>query len=154
MATCGNCKTEGQTVSHIRECYSATRGTTLTATVAAPAYVEPVRVTTPISEIPASRYALDTENGLKFYGVRIGKAGSRWDGFRFVDLLVGHPGDFEKYPVKGAARTVVLEALAKDPREAAVRFSKEFTVCAVCGSPLTDPESRALGLGPTCAERF
>lgn len=158
MAICGNCKAPSQTVEHIKECYAHARSTvrTIEITGFAKNYVEQ-RDFHPMAlslDLPASKYALHDEDGLKFYDVRIGKAGTRWDGFRFVDRLVGHPGDWARYPIKGEARKSVLADIAQHPRESAVLFSTEFTVCAVCGSPLSDPESLARGLGPVCAERF
>lgn len=156
MATCGSCKQEGQTVEHIRACYTQNRGVVL----AERPVVQPVREQRdyrPMAlniDVPASHYAIETQEGLKFYEVRIGKPGTKWDGFRFVDRLIGHPGSWKEIPVKGASRLEVLRYLAPNPMEAAVRYSREFTVCACCGSPLSDPESMARGLGPVCAERF
>ena len=40
------------------------------------------------------------------------------------------------------------------PEAGAYRYAKEHRVCAVCHAPLTDPVSRARGLGPVCAVRF
>ena len=59
-----------------------------------------------------------------------------------------------RYPVKFNKKDMILSAIAREPEAAAVRYSKHFTVCAVCGSPLSDPESMERGLGPVCAERF
>lgn len=158
MATCGSCKKEGQTVEHIKECYAAKRGAVVTVEVTglAKQYVEQkdFRPMALSLDIPAAYYALETPEGIKFFQVRIGKPGTKWDGFRFVDRLVGHPGDFQKYPVKGAPRKDFLALVAQDPKAHSLLFAKHFTVCGVCGSPLTDPESMALGLGPVCAGRF
>ena len=33
-------------------------------------------------------------------------------------------------------------------------FWRRNIPCRVCGRPLTDPKSQALGAGPTCAKRF
>jgi hypothetical protein len=102
--------------------------------------------------VPDSHYALETPAGLHFYRVRTGKG--KWAGFQFVDRLIGHPGDFLHTPVKGANRKAVLNLIGQDAKSAAVRFSREYTVCAVCNSPLTDPVSMETGLGPICAKRF
>lgn len=159
MPKCGNCKQDGMTVEHVKECFAG-RYATLTdepkVTGFAQGYVEsqdfvPLAF---MNSLPASKYAVETPEGLKFYEVQVGKPGTKWDGFRFVSHLVGHPGDWAKYPVKGAARKELLAELSVDAKAAAVLFSKNFTVCAVCGSPLSDPESLALGLGPVCATRF
>jgi len=160
MAKCGSCQQEGMTVEHIKQCYAA-KYSTLTqeapkVSPIAQRYVESkdFRPMALSLDVPASQYCLERDGELKFYRVRIGKAGTRWDGFRFVDLLIGHPGDWQKRPLKGIERKAVLEAIAANPQEAAVRFSKEFTICAVCGSPLSDQESLERGLGPICAGRF
>jgi hypothetical protein len=159
MATCGSCKATGQTIEHIKACYAAKRGTIATVEVTgfAKTYVEQRDFTAMALnvDVPASKYALyDGDGKIIFYEVRIGKAGTRWDGFRFVDHLVGHPGDWARYPVKGEARKQLLLDIGMNPKAAAVRFSKHFTICAVCSSPLSDPESVAAGLGPICAQRF
>lgn len=160
MPTCGNCKSTGQTIEHIRGCYASRSSV---AVLAQPEgslsgfvtnYVEsrdykPMALA---SEVPDSYYALDTPAGLNFYRVKTGKG--KWAGFQFVDRLIGHPGDFLHTPVKGANRKAVLNLIAQDPKEAAVRFSREYQVCAACGSPLTDPVSREIGLGPICLEKF
>lgn len=161
MATCGNCKAEGMTVEHIRGCY-ASKGTVLTETkpVLSPLaanYVanrasdfKPMAIT---DDVPNSKYALVREAGPVFYEVTTGRKG-KWVGFLFLSRLVGHPGDWKRTPVKGDAKKDILAEIGQDPKAAAIRFSKEFTICAVCGSPLSDPESLALGLGPICATRF
>jgi len=161
MPTCGNCKSEGQTIEHIRGCY-ASKGTTVsviehpedTLSGFVTNYVES-RDYVPMAlagSVPDSYYALDTPAGLHFYRVKTGKG--KWAGFQFVDRLIGHPGDFLRTPVRGANRKAVLNLIGQDAEGAAVLFSRKFQVCAVCQSPLTDPLSLERGLGPICAERF
>lgn len=159
MPTCGSCKSEGQTIEHIKGCY-ASKGSSV-ATLESPSarlsgfaeqYVETFVPMALTQEVPDSYYALDTPAGLHFYRVKTGKG--KWAGFQFVDRLIGHPGDFLHTPVKGANRKAVLNLIGQDAKSAAIRFSKEYQVCAACGSPLTDPVSRELGLGPICLEKF
>lgn len=117
--------------------------------------------------IPAGRYATDTNGKVDFWQVRIGKG--KWDGYRFVTRLVGHPSDWAKYRVPTSVAKQVLNTLAtgsyldthggvdtllSGPQAAAVRFSRTFTCCAMCLSPLSDPDSIARGLGPDCAKKF
>lgn len=160
MATCGNCKQQGMSVEHIKACY-ANKGGVATMVKApevaavAVAYVEaksfkPMAL---VIDVPDSRYALMREDGPVFYEVNTGTKG-KWTGFLFLSHLVGAPGDFQKYPVMGEAKKAIIAEIGLDPKAAAVRFSKEFTICAVCGSPLSDPVSLASGLGPVCAKRF
>ena len=159
MATCGNCKQTDQTVEHVKSCY-AERFSTTTADVEvkgfAKHYVEskdfrPMA----LAEVPDSNYAVVGDDGVpKFYEVKHGKKGGKWENFQFVSLLVGAPGDWNKYPVKGADRKGVLALLAEDPKKFALAYSREHVRCAACNSPLSDPESLERGFGPYCAERF
>jgi hypothetical protein len=41
-------------------------------------------------------------------------------------------------------------AAAVEPMPAALRAARRSVTCCFCGHPLTDPESRRLGIGPTC----
>lgn len=45
-----------------------------------------------------------------------------------------------------------LAEILKDPFEARVRYGKLIGACGYCGRKLTDPESRARGIGPDCWE--
>lgn len=154
MTTCGSCKQEGQTVDHVRECYASKRAAVATVEVTglAKKYVEQRDFRPMALTVPDSKYALIEDGVVAFYEVRTGK--KRWEGFQFLDRLVGAPGDWQKYPVKGEAKARVMQAIDADPKAAAITFSRHFTVCAVCGSPLSDPESMARGLGPICEKRF
>lgn len=144
MPTCGNCKLEGQTVEHIRGCYAKKNHNVAVLD-------RPMALETPT--VPDSKYALyDDEGKIIFYEVKTGKG--KWAHMQFVDHLVGAPGDWQHYPVKGEAKRRVLLDIDMNAKAAAVRFGKHFTVCACCGSPLSDPDSIAAGVGPVCAARF
>lgn len=160
MVTCGNCHQPEQTVEHVRDCYKQ-RYITLAATPVEPSgFAKSYAQSKDFSPmalapvVPDSNYALETPNGLCFYRVRTGKKKDKWEGFQFVDRLTGAPGAWRSTPVMRGDRHAVLNTLAQDPKAAAVRYSREFTECAVCGSPLSDPVSREQGLGPICAKRF
>lgn len=145
MATCGKCKTNNVDVAHVKACYAQ----------APTAPVADFRPSAVAEYVPNSQYALKNADGtFAFYQVRRGKVGSKWEQFTFVDRLVGAPGDWAKYPVKGDSRIGVLSGIAIDPKAAAQAFSAEHGVCACCGSPLSDPFSIANGLGPICIQRF
>lgn len=49
---------------------------------------------------------------------------------------------------------VVLANVCRDVVAAVERFGKELGVCGVCNSPLTNEESRRLGIGPVCRSKF
>ena len=89
------------------------------------------------------------EGQLRFYHVDRPTEG-RWAGYVFVSQQAGD----DLYPVKGHARARVLLAISVDPAAASRRYGRELGVCGVCGRTLTDPESRAAGIGPVCAGRF
>lgn len=156
MPTCGSCKAEHQPISHIRECYESKRGSLATLEVSgfAQQYVESRDFKPMALDVPDSKYAMNRPHDgvLEFFEVRTGKG--KWAGFQFLDRLIGSPGDWRKAAIKGLEKRTILEQISEDPKAAAVRYSREFTVCAVCSSPLSDPESVASGLGPICARRF
>lgn len=47
-----------------------------------------------------------------------------------------------------------IAEIAKDPAAAAKVFGQETGICCCCGAELTDPESRAKGIGPICETNF
>jgi hypothetical protein len=134
------------------------------ATVVTPPPVQYPTVDT--KAVPASNYALENERGdVEFYRVDVPSKG-KWEGFRFVERLYGAPGTWREVKLRGSAGIAVLARILEDtytdetrgpltgPVAAALRFSRTFTRCAACSSPLSDPASIAEGLGPVCATRF
>lgn len=117
--------------------------------------------------IPGAHYALphpDTGK-LGFFEVKRPQSG-KWAGYTFVSRLVGAPGDYIRYRLSATQQTalsrlLIADAITSDdgrelsgPEAGAYRYAREHRVCAVCHAALTDPESRARGLGPVCASRF
>jgi hypothetical protein len=104
--------------------------------------------------VPDGMYALDNHAGKSiYYEVRTGKR--QWAGYQFVSIMQGAPGRWRRLPIKQAEfRRQVLSDLAQDPKAAAIRFSKKFGICALCGSELKDPASRERGLGAECIKKF
>jgi hypothetical protein len=104
-------------------------------------------------EVPAGRYAIDTEDGAinetAFYRVDHGKG--RWAGRVFVSRMVGGHDDIAVKDPK--ARATILAKIAADPEAASLRFGREIGVCGRCGITLTNDESRARGIGPECAKK-
>lgn len=49
---------------------------------------------------------------------------------------------------------VLLERLAANPAEVAAEYGKLTGNCSFCQSPLTDPQSTAVGYGPICADHY
>ena len=100
----------------------------------------------PMADVPAGRYALEVDGELKFYRVKEAK-----NGRKYVSAVAGGPGAFRYFNVSVDTARRVRELIAEDPEAALVRFGHEVGACGVCASPLTDPESRARGIGPVCA---
>ena len=103
------------------------------------------------AEVPESRYALGTEPEVRFYAVRKPKKG-KWEGWTFIDRIVGSPGDFRKVFTSKQERDAIMAEIAADPQAAGKRFADKAGVCARCSAALSDPESRLRGYGPDCWE--
>lgn len=102
-----------------------------------------------LPEVPAGRYAVETEEGhLAFYRVDRPTEGA-WAGRTFVKVQASD----ELHPVRGGAAASVLRKIAVDPAAASLRYGREIGSCGVCGRTLTDEDSRARGIGPICAEK-
>lgn len=97
--------------------------------------------------VPAGRYALQTDDGVRFYKVDRPTEG-RWAGRVFVNIQAGD----DRFPLRGAGAIKVLVKIAEDPKEASARYGHEIGCCGVCGRTLTNPDSIAAGIGPVCLE--
>lgn len=82
----------------------------------------------------------------------------RWAGWVFVDQQLGP--NYEKRgridpqgTYTGPWPTLVGRIMA-DPLTAMARYGHEIGRCGYCHLPLTNAESRALGIGPVCRERL
>ena len=100
-------------------------------------------------DVPAGRYALvhPVRSIVEFFVVDKPEDG-KWAGRTFVKQQASD----DKYPVKGARRSEVLARIAEDPHAAMIRYGHELGRCGRCGRTLTDEVSRAMGIGPDCAE--
>lgn len=95
-----------------------------------------------IDQLPGAEF----KNQINFFFVARPTTGN-YAGRTFVKLMASD----DKYPVYGDKARFVLEAIAADPEAAGRLFAKETNHCYRCHRTLTDDESRARGLGPTCA---
>jgi hypothetical protein len=104
-------------------------------------------------DVPSGRYAFTADEGhTAFAKVDHGKG--QWTGRTFVVLLVGSPGHLREQRISHKASAAILAKITESgPMEAMARFGHELGVCGRCSSPLTDPESIARGIGPTCATK-
>lgn len=111
-----------------------------------------------VSTIPAGRYAVPgTDGKLRFVVVDKPESNPKWRGYTFVRVMasdeehrlgMARPG--HKYYGKSPE---LVQAIAANPKEAAIRYGHELGQCGICGRTLTDEESRARGIGPVCAEK-
>lgn len=112
----------------------------------------PTKTATSPSGIPAGRYALIEVDGIvRFYSVRHGKAGGRWEGYTFVNGLIGNPGSYIETRLSKATRELVLSKVGADIQAAAKLFGQKTKHCTFCDSELSDIRSRAAGWGEKCA---
>lgn len=96
--------------------------------------------------VDAGRYALETDQGIKFYRVSRPTEG-RWAGFTFVDIQASD----ELHPIRNKdQRKSILEQIEVDPKGAMLRYGQLIGACGHCGRTLTDETSRQLGIGPIC----
>jgi hypothetical protein len=158
MPTCGCCKSQGQTIEHIQKCFADRRAAPAEPGAFADAYMQQryfghAPSKPKWSTIPDSKYALEVNGEVQFFELSTPSRG-RFRGFRFLSRLVGHPGDFARYAVKGEPKKDIMARIEKSPRAAAALFGTHFTVCGACGAPLTDATSIAVGIGPTCQGKF
>lgn len=102
-------------------------------------------------EVPAGRYAVETEDGatnaLAFYKVDRPTEG-KWAGHVFVKLVVS---DEEQRMSRVAARAVLAKIAEVGAEAASARYGHEIGRCGVCDRTLTNDVSRARGIGPICA---
>jgi Family of unknown function (DUF6011) len=101
--------------------------------------------------VPDGRYAFkrDSDGTIVFYRVTTKRDGSA----RFVQKVLGSPGDFRYVRIQADEAKAAIAKIAPDPAFASQLFGHAVGACGVCGSPLTDPESIRLGIGPVCAKK-
>ena len=101
------------------------------------------------------RYALDIDGKFRCFRVNTPTKG-KWEGFTFLKEVFGGGGIGK--PREDAIRNrdirnSVLPAISEDS-EALARYGQELGICGNCGLPLTDEESRAIGIGPVCRKNL
>lgn len=104
--------------------------------------------------------AAENERGVLSF-VRMDKVEhGRWADWVFVKAVIGgsedmrlgmQPPDSDEYRGQWP---VVLKNVAADLPTAVARFGLELGICGVCGSALTNEESRRLGIGPICRNKL
>lgn len=107
--------------------------------------------TAPVVEIPAGRYAVETDE-IRCYTVDYGKAGTRWEGFLFLNRISSD----DRFPVKNpAAKEAILAAIRADVTASAILAGLTLRQCRRCGRELSDTKNPyfSVALGPDCGTK-
>jgi len=100
-------------------------------------------------QVPAGRYALRTEDGVKFYRLDRPTEG-KWAGYTFLKAQASD----DLWPIKNPSeKNRILAAIAEDVLGAEQLYGRELGRCSRCGRTLTDETSRAYGIGPDCRNK-
>jgi hypothetical protein len=106
--------------------------------------------------VPDGRYAIPIRKNAHgqivyhFYQVKTTRDQRK---VQYILRLFGAPGDFRRDTMTKQDQVNVAKTLSEDPMMYSVMFGKQVGSCGVCGSPLTDPQSIALGIGPICLQK-
>jgi len=87
----------------------------------------------------------------RFFRVRHGKAGGRWEGYVFLDVQAS---DYFYSVTNKQHRDAVLAEIAKDPVKSMNEYGLRLGRCGVCNRTLTDRDSILRGIGPICAAKL
>lgn len=109
----------------------------------------PAQAKAPRYDAPAGHYAVEFDGQLRFFKVDRPEDG-KWAGYVFVKEQASD----ELYPIRNRQRReAILAAISEDWEAAGARYGKEIGRCYRCNRTLTDPTSRALGIGPDCRSK-
>lgn len=111
----------------------------------------PTTTAAPKVEIPAGRYAVETDE-IRCYTVDYGKAGTRWEGFLFLNRISSD----DRFPVKNpAAKEAILAAIRADVEASAILAGLTLRQCRRCGRELSDTKNPyfSVALGPDCGTK-
>ena len=109
----------------------------------------------PLADVEVSAYAIPTAGlvvpGINFHGDLVFLEVRMYKGHKFLNILTGSVGDFNRTRVRGQGPLGAFAAVIKGRHlEYARLFGEHFTCCGRCKSPLTDQKSREMFLGPDC----
>jgi hypothetical protein len=99
--------------------------------------------------VPAGNYALQRPDGAIDFLEVVHEGNRDW-----VRTLVGAPGAWKRVRMTYRLMMFAARHIAADPLAASQRYGLRFQECGKCGSPLSNPESRAAGIGPKCRKMF
>jgi Family of unknown function (DUF6011) len=111
-------------------------------------------------EIPAGFYATPRPDGAIDYWKVIAPEGrdkAKWEGWKFVRRVLGGVGPedgLRTVKIPNIQQRIAFAAIADHGLDKAQElFADTMERCMDCGSPLTDPDSRAARKGPTCRKK-
>lgn len=104
-----------------------------------------------LAGLPLVKFALPRTDGS---GIDFFEVVERKNGARFVNRLLGCPGDWNREKLSVIHQAAAGHAFSRDVKAAMDLYSDEFTVCSKCDAPLSDERSRAAKLGPVCAKNL
>lgn len=127
---------------------------TITVTPSAASLV--AQLVAALAALPTSKYALPVgpNDALDFYEVVERKNKVTGAKTRYLNRLLGCPGDWNRQRLSVTRQLEVAAFITSDPVGHAKRYSDEYTQCARCDAPLSDERSRKCGFGWTCAQHF
>jgi Family of unknown function (DUF6011) len=103
--------------------------------------------------LPLSKYALPRRYELEtwdFFEVVERKK----TGVRFLNRLIGAPGDWRREHLTVALQNAAARAVAEDPKSSAFEYARQHGRCSCCDAKLSDPKSIAQSMGPVCVKKF
>jgi hypothetical protein len=106
------------------------------------------------STIPDGRYAVRNPKKVWVFFRIVTKKDRNDMEYRAVQKVLGSPGNFRYDRVTANEWTMAVNEIGKDPGLFSQMFGIQVGACGVCGSPLTDPDSIKLGIGPICARKY
>lgn len=108
-------------------------------------------------EVPAGRYAVETDE-IRCYTVEYGKAGTKWDGFLFLNRISSD----DRFPIRNAGEKArILAAIRADVEASELLAALTLRICRgtmkngqPCRRTLSDTKNPYfhLGLGPECGK--
>lgn len=114
-----------------------------------------------LTVLPVGRTYAAVENdsgALTFLIIDVPAPGNRWEGWAFVkqqqggeEVRLGSQKPGETYVGQWAN---LIDKVLADPIAAVARYGLELGICGICARPLTNEESRTLGMGPICRARL
>lgn len=111
------------------------------------------RLQTLLATLRPGYYALLREDGtgtFSFYRIVEVEHGP-WKGRRFVNLLLGSPGGWNRVKPKMTDQLVVAKMIARDWQAAAKAYAQNHQKCARCNADLSNPRSQVALVGEHCA---